>query len=99
MQESASMHKSPTPARHSCMNQARPEKRKREEDRKDRGHEADEKKGSPTKQNTSEELKQGLPIAQLRLKKKKTGEGTPPAPRDGYDFDFKIKIMILKSKS
>ena len=29
--------------------------------KKDRGQEADGKKGSPTKQNTSEELKQGLP--------------------------------------
>ena len=33
---------------------------KREGDRKDRGQEADGKKGK-TKQNTSEELKQGLP--------------------------------------
>ena len=35
--------------------------RKKKRDRKDRGQEADGKKGSPTKQNTSEELKQGLP--------------------------------------
>ena len=62
MQESVSMHKSPTPIRHSRMNQARSEKveKKRKRDRKDRGQEADGKKGSPTKQNTSEELKQGL---------------------------------------
>ena len=45
------------------MNQARSEgeEKERKRDRKDRGQEADGKKGSPTKQNTSEELKQGLP--------------------------------------
>ena len=32
--------------------------KERKRDRKDRGQEADGKKGSPTKQNTSEELKQ-----------------------------------------
>ena len=56
MQESVSMHKSPTLFRHSRMNQERleeEEKRergKREGDKKDRGQEADRKKGSPTKQ-------------------------------------------------
>ena len=34
---------------------------KREEDWKDRGQEADGKKGSPTKQSTLEGLEQGLP--------------------------------------
>ena len=45
------------------MNHARSEEeeKERERDRKDRGQEADGKKGSPTKQNTSEELKQDLP--------------------------------------
>ena len=59
MQESVSMHKSPTPIRHSRMNQARSEEeeKERKRDRKDRGQEADGKKGSPTKQNTSEEIK------------------------------------------
>ena len=49
--------------RHSRMNQARSEEeeKERKRDRKDRGQEADGKKGSPTKLNTSEELKQGLP--------------------------------------
>ena len=62
MQESVSMHKSPTPLRQSSMNQARSEEEKeRKRDRKDRGQEADGMKGSLTKQNTSEELKQGLP--------------------------------------
>ena len=63
MQESVSMHKSPTPRRQSRMNQARSEeeKKERKRDRKDRGKEADGKNGSPTKQNTSEEQKQGLP--------------------------------------
>ena len=63
MQESVSMHKSPTPLRHSHMNQARleEEEKERKRDSKDRGQEAGGKKGSPTKQNTSEELKQGLP--------------------------------------
>ena len=63
MQESVSMHKSPTSLRQSRMNQARSEEeeKERKKDRKDRGQEADGKKGSPTKQNTSEELKQGLP--------------------------------------
>ena len=47
-----SMHKSPTPLRHSRMNQARSEgeEKERKRDRKDRGQEADGKKGSPTKQ-------------------------------------------------
>ena len=50
MQES----KSPTPVRHLRMNQARSE----EEEKRDRGQETDGgKKGSPTKQNLSEELK------------------------------------------
>ena len=54
------------------MNQARSEEeeKERKRDRKDRGQEADGKKGSPTKQNTSEELKQGLPRHRLRLTKK-----------------------------
>ena len=43
MQESVSMHKSPTPVRHSRMNQAREEEEEKE--RKDRGQEADGKKG------------------------------------------------------
>ena len=45
MQESVSMHKSPTPVKHSRMNQARSEEeeKERERDRKDRGQEADEK--------------------------------------------------------
>ena len=63
MQESVSMHKSPTPVRHSRMNQARLEKEEKERKRgkKDRGQEADGKKGSSIKQNTSEELKEALP--------------------------------------
>ena len=44
-----SMHKSPTPLRHSRMNQARSEELEKERKR-DRGQEADGKKGSPTKQ-------------------------------------------------
>ena len=36
-------------------------KKEKKRDGKDRGQEADGKKSSPTKQNTSEELKQGLP--------------------------------------
>ena len=52
MQESVSMDKSPTSLRHSRMNQARSEKKEKERkrNRKDRGQEADGKKGSPTKQ-------------------------------------------------
>ena len=51
MQESVSMHKSPTPVRHSRMNQARSEEeeKERKRDRKDRGQEADGKRGSLTK--------------------------------------------------
>ena len=52
MQESVSMHKSPTPVRHSRMNQARSEEEEKER-QKDRGQEADGKKGSPTKQKES----------------------------------------------
>ena len=52
MQESVSMHKSPTPFRQSRMNQARSEEeeKERKRDRKNRGQEADGKKGSPTKE-------------------------------------------------
>ena len=53
----------PYPLRQSRMNQARSveEEKERKRDRKDRGQEVDKKKGSPTNQNTSEELKQDLP--------------------------------------
>ena len=62
MQERVSIHKSPTQLRHLRMNQARSEEEENEKrDKKDGGQEAAGKKGSPTKQNTSEELKQGLP--------------------------------------
>ena len=46
------MHKSPIQLRHSRMNQARFEegKKERKRDRKDRGQEANGKKGSATKQ-------------------------------------------------
>ena len=52
MQESVSMHKSPTPHRHSRMNQARSEEEEKERKRdwKDRSQEVEGKKGSPTKQ-------------------------------------------------
>ena len=52
MQESLSMHTSPNSLRHSRMNQARSEEdeKERKRDRKDRGQEADGKKGNPTKQ-------------------------------------------------
>ena len=50
MQESVSMHKNPTPVRHSRMNQARSEEEEEKERQIDRGQEADGKKGSPTKQ-------------------------------------------------
>ena len=43
MQESVSMHKSPT-------HQAKSEEKERKRDRKDKGQEADGKKGRPTKQ-------------------------------------------------
>ena len=64
MQESVSMHKSPTPVRHSRMNQERSEEEEKEKKR-DRSQEADGKKGSPPpppqkKKNKSKELKQVL---------------------------------------
>ena len=54
MQESVSMHRSPTPDRHSRINQARSdeEEKERKRDRKDRNQEADGKKGSLTKQRS-----------------------------------------------
>ena len=78
-----SMHKNPTPVRHSGMNQARSEEeeKERKRDRKDRGQEADGKKSSPTKQNTSEELKQGLPGHRLRLTKLGEERWTIPSHR------------------
>ena len=62
MQESVSMHKSPTTARHSRMNQARSdeEEKERKRDRIERGQEADGKAAQENK-NLYEELKQGLP--------------------------------------
>ena len=58
MQESVFMHKSPTPVRHSRMNQARSEEEEKErtKDRKDRGQEAGGKATQQNK-NTSEEWK------------------------------------------
>ena len=52
MQENVSIHKSPTPVRHSRMNQVRSEEEESESkrERKDRGLEDDEMRGSPTKQ-------------------------------------------------
>ena len=49
MQESVSMHKSPTPLRHSRMNQAKSEEEEKERKR-DSGQEADGNKVNPTKQ-------------------------------------------------
>ena len=60
MQESVSMHKSPTPVRHSRMNQARSE----EEEKKSGKTEARrlmERKAAQQNKNIFEELKQGLP--------------------------------------
>ena len=64
MQESVSIRGSPTPAKHSRMNQARSE-----EEGKKRGRETGktdarrlmERKAAQQHKNTSEELKQGLP--------------------------------------
>ena len=53
MQESVSMHKSPTPVRHSRMNQARSEEEEKERKR-DRGQEAD---GNKPFQNYYRKLK------------------------------------------
>ena len=51
MQVSVYINKRPTPARHSLMNQARSEEEEKgERDRKDRGQDAEGKKGSPAKQ-------------------------------------------------
>ena len=49
MQESVSMHKSPTQLKPSRMNHARSEEEEKR-DRKEKVQEADGKKGSPTKQ-------------------------------------------------
>ena len=71
MQESVSMHKSPTHLRHSRMNQERSDEKEKERkrDRKDRGQEADRKKGSPTKQKHIRGTKTRPTQVQLRLKK------------------------------
>ena len=63
MQENASVHKSPTPVRHSRIIQARSEKKeKREEDRQERQRfrRLMERKADQENKNTSEKLKQGL---------------------------------------
>ena len=62
MQESVSMHKSPTQLRHSRMNQALSE----EEEKERKGDRTEarrlmEREAAQQNKNTSEELKQGLP--------------------------------------
>ena len=67
------------PVRHSRMNQARSEEeeKERKRDRKDRGQEADGKKGSPTKQkHPRNRNKSYLGTAQVN----KAGGGTPNFP-------------------
>ena len=63
MKESLSMNKSPTPVRHSPMNQVKSEEeeKERKRDRKDRGQEADGKRAAQQNKNLSEEPKQCLP--------------------------------------
>ena len=75
MQESVSMHKSPTPLKHSRMNQARSEEeeKERKRDRKDRGQEADGKRGSPTKGTE-------IRLAKALLRLPISGGGTPYFP-------------------
>ena len=58
MQESVFKHKSPTPVRHSRMNQARSEEERQERQRP--GGQM-ERKAAQQNKNLSEELKQGLP--------------------------------------
>ena len=112
MQESVSMHKSPTHLKHSLINQARSEEEekerkrkkkgrgKRKEEEKERqenwGQEADGKKGSPTKQNTSEEeeLKQGLPGT---AKVNKAGGGTPNFPSHRMRQNHKNELISNES--
>ena len=63
MQESVSMHKSPTPVRHSRMNQARSEEQEKRgrETGKTEAKRLVERKAAQQNKNTSEELKQCLP--------------------------------------
>ena len=67
VQESVSMHKSPTPFWHPRMNEARlkEEGESDEERKKDRRQEADGKKGSPTKQKKKNYL--GNPIEAIPI--------------------------------
>ena len=70
------------------MNQARSEEeeKERKRDRKDRGQEADGKKGSPTK-NISEELKQSLPTkAQAKVNKERGAPNRYVSNRGGGGF-------------
>ena len=62
MQESVSMHKSPTPVRHSRMNQARLEEKEKRgrETGKTEARRLMERKAAQQNKNTSEKLKQGL---------------------------------------
>ena len=80
MQGSVSMHKSPTPVRHSRMNQARSEEeeKERKRDRKDRGQEADGNKGSPPPPPKKKKKKAYLGTA--RVNKAVGGGGTPNFP-------------------
>ena len=67
------------------MDQARSEEeeKERKRDRKDRGQEADGKKGSPTKQNTSEELKQAYYLVTGRGEQRIEGGGVTPTRKMG----------------
>ena len=78
MQESVSMHKSPTPSRHSRMNQARSEKsiKRGREIGKTEARRLMERKTTQQNKNRSEELKQGLPRHSRTAKVKTAGGGT-----------------------
>ena len=65
MQESVSMHKSPTHLRHSRMNQASPEEEEKR-DRKDRGQEADGKTAQQNNQKKTYLNKQSLSTMKKR---------------------------------
>ena len=75
MQESVSMHKSPTPLRHSRMNQGRKKRKKRgRETGKTEAKWLMERKTAQQNKNTSEELKKGL-STQAQAEVNKEGGG------------------------
>ena len=79
------------------MNQTR-SKEEEKERKRDRGQEADGKRYCPAKQNTSEELKQGLPRLLGTAKDNKAGRERLTFPSHNVTMHMPPILIIGKSK-